>query len=98
MRGPGRHKEELAGPQGEAVAGQAGQVRAGPEHGVQAGVKCGVEFPGNLRGVEGPLLLSREEIHPEVRTESVNMKTTVSAGLETYLTRNEKNPGVLPSL
>ena len=98
MRRPGRNKEELAGPQSDPVTGEAGQVWARSEDRVQARVEYRAKSARHLRGVEGPALLSGDEIHPEVRAESVNMKAAVGAGLQTGLTGSKKSLVVLPWL
>ena len=56
-------------------------MRSRPEDRVQALVEPGTEFTRSLGRVKSPLLLPGDEIHPEVGPESVNMETTVSAGL-----------------
>ena len=81
MRRPGRDTEQLAGPQQDGVAREEGEVRAGSEDWVETVVELGTESTSSLGRVESPLLLSGDEIHPEVGPESVNVKTTVRTGL-----------------
>ena len=54
---------------------------AGCEDWVETVVELGTKFASSLGRVESPLLLSGYEVHPEVGPESVNVKTTVCAGL-----------------
>ena len=78
---PSRDTEQLAGPQQDGVAREEGEGRSGCEDWVETVVELGTKFASSLGRVESPLLLSGDEIHPEVGPERVNVKTTVCAGL-----------------
>ena len=82
MRRPGRDDQELARLEVHRVTREMGEICPRCEHGVQTVIEYRTETTSHFWRVEGPLLLPLHQIHPEVGTEGVNVKTAVSPGLQ----------------